>query len=69
MGAAGRRTGDHRRAGAELRLTNPQYPEVQVRLTLALSEGLVEADLQAEGEGLEALAVDFSARADEHYLA
>jgi alpha-D-xyloside xylohydrolase len=49
-------------------LTNPQYPDLQVQLVLTLSDGLMEADLQAMGEAVEALAVDFFARADEHYL-
>ena len=53
---------------ARVQFHNAQHPGLQVELTLTLSDGLMEADLRATGENVEALAVDFDARADEHYL-
>ena len=58
--------------GASVRLSHPEYPDWHVQLTLTFRDGLLEADLAAgeggRGQGVEALAVDFDARADEHYL-
>jgi len=54
--------------GAEVRLRNPQCPGADVKLTLTLNDGLLEADLEAQSGRVEALAADFSARPDEHYL-
>jgi alpha-D-xyloside xylohydrolase len=53
---------------ATILLANPNYPDLKVHLTLTLTDGLLDADLLALGEGVEALAVDFVAGANEHYL-
>ena len=52
----------------QYRLSSPSQNDIQLNIKLSVEKNLLQAELQAEDSSIDALAIDFSAQPDEHYL-
>jgi len=54
--------------GFELVLSTPKFPDIMTQCSLQISDGLLTAKLVCQSITVEALAIDFIAQSDEHFL-